>query len=59
MTKEQAIELLKDMNLLAVARQTGIHYNTLFKIVGGFTKQPRQDTMDKLEAYFKKRCANA
>jgi transposase-like protein len=45
----------QDVNICKVARDTGLHYQTLRAIRDGKTASPGIDTLDKLVEYFSSR----
>lgn len=49
-------EILKDMNLRAVAKGAGIHENSLYRIMAG--QSCRFDTMSKLVVYLQRKGFN-
>jgi DNA-binding phage protein len=49
---------LKDCNVQAVARSTGIHPNAIYRFLRGKT-DPRYATVELLTQYIKKRGVNA
>lgn len=48
------IELLQDRRPGVVARETGVHVNTIIKIKKGGTPNPTYDTWKALSDYFTK-----
>lgn len=50
-TLEQVRAQLKDRNLKAVARATGLHYNTIYEIKNNKIFNPNYDTYKKLVDY--------
>jgi len=53
LTIEEIRELLSDRNILKVSEKTGIHHNTLYKLVRGET-DPRYSILKKLSDYLEK-----
>lgn len=52
-TLEEIRQQLKDRNLSVVAKEAGIHYNSLYAIAKGVTN-PRYATVQKLIKYLDK-----
>lgn len=52
-TLDEIREILKDRNLSHVAKEAGIHYNSLYAIAKGITN-PRYSTVQKLINYLEK-----
>lgn len=50
LTIEKMRELLFDRNIIKVAKSTGIHYNTIYKLIRGET-DPRYSVLKKLSDY--------
>ncbi len=51
MTKDEAVERLSKMNRQKVARETGMDYMWLSRLVWGKIKNPRAANLDKLREY--------
>lgn len=51
LTVEQVREALKDRNITAVAKATGLHRNTLYAIASGDNKNPSYETMRVIVRY--------
>ena len=51
LTLDEIIRRLKSHNIRAVARVTGLHYNTIYDIVNGRTESPRLSAVQKLSDY--------
>lgn len=58
MTLEEITDRLSDMNLTAVSKATGIHYNTIRNIKNGENKNPSYLVVADLSNYFTKKEAN-
>lgn len=50
---QYAVAQLKDTNLAAVARKTGLSYRTVFRIANGTNTSPSFNTVKKLADYFR------
>lgn len=55
--RAQLPALSDKLGLERVARESGVPYHTLLKIVSGETEDPRVSTVDNLLAYFRKQAA--
>jgi DNA-binding phage protein len=53
---EKLREALRDRNIMAVARGTGIHQNSIYRIMSGQT-QPRYETVKRLADYINRGAA--
>lgn len=53
MTLDEIRERLADMNIRAVARSSGVHYNALYRLIKGGTN-PSYKTVQKIIAYLQK-----
>jgi len=51
LTLEQITKALEDRRLRVVARETGLHYQTLYRIVNEQTKDPALSTVRTLTEY--------
>lgn len=51
MELETIVNKLKDRNVKAVSRATGIHANTVYRILKNPECKPRKSTMQKLTQY--------
>ncbi|WVH13954.1 hypothetical protein CASP1_00031 [Alcaligenes phage CASP1] len=49
-TLDEIKRQLKDMNLRAVSRGAGVHYNALYRLVNGDTN-PSYETVHKIVSY--------
>lgn len=49
-TLDEIKRQLKDMNLRAVSRGAGVHYNALYRLVNGETN-PSYETVHKIVSY--------
>jgi transcriptional regulator with XRE-family HTH domain len=59
MTRVEKIrEKLRDRRLYMVAEATGMTYQGLLNIVNGRTKEPKDSTMNRLEAYLNRESTN-
>jgi len=54
MTKDEAVAKLSGMNRQKVARETGMDYMWLSRLVWGKIKNPRADNLDKLREYLQR-----
>lgn len=52
MTKEEVIQRLKQENRAEVARDTGLPYHYLSRLVYEEIRNPGSDQMDRLRSYF-------
>ena len=51
MTLQEIIDFLQPFNMRVVAKEVGIHYDTLIKLMNGTTANPSYETVKRLEAY--------
>jgi len=49
LTLDEIKRRLKDANLSKVAKASGLHYNTIYRLVNG--QEPKYDTVKKLSDY--------
>ena len=54
MKLEQLQKILKDHNIAAVARATGLHKNTIYRIMRGEAKNPSYCTVQTLLEYLRR-----
>jgi len=50
-TIDQVKDRLADRNLKAVAEKSGVHYNTLYRLMSSDSPNPHYETMKKLIEY--------
>lgn len=53
MTINEIRARLKPMNLKAVARESGVHYNAIYRLMNGGTS-PAYETVQKIVTYLEK-----
>ncbi len=53
MTPQEISRALTTMNILRVHRDTGLHFNTLYRIRNGKIANPSFDTVKRLSDYLK------
>lgn len=53
LTLDQIRDRLKDMNLMAVSKGAGVHYNAIYRLANGGTK-PSYEVVQKIVAYLQK-----
>lgn len=51
---EKFLEFLKTQNVREVARQTGLHYHTIHKLISGEQKNPTWNTCIKIKEFYEK-----
>jgi DNA-binding Xre family transcriptional regulator len=51
LTLDQVLAKLKDMNLAAVSRSSGVSESTMYKLVNGGSKDISYDTVKRLSDY--------
>lgn len=54
MTIDQIREALRDRRLVVVARECGLHENTVYRIMSGANANPSYETIRKLSEYLSK-----
>lgn len=51
LSPEQVQEKLKDRIVKVVAENTGLHFNTVYKLKNGTSKSPSYETMETISDY--------